>query len=142
MVQKNKVKNMFRISKWRKIWCFGLTEPGADTDAQGQQTKAFLENDEWVLNGSKCFITNGKEADVYIIIAYTGTFERKGRVAKEIPAFIVEEGYSWFQFWNKEKKMGIRGSSTYELIFTDCRIPKENTLLGQRGRIPNCHAYT
>ena len=109
------------------------TEPGAGTDAQGQQTKAVLDGDEWVLNGSKCFITNGKEADVYIIIAVTGIVEKRGRKMKEISAFIVEKDTPGFTFGTKEKKMGIRGSSTYELIFEDCRIPKEN-LLGAQGK--------
>ena len=121
------------LATGRKLGAFGLTEPGAGTDAQGQQTKAVLDGDEWVLNGSKCFITNGKEADVYIIIAVTGIVEKKGRKVKEISAFIVEKGTPGFSFGTKEKKMGIRGSSTYELIFTDCRIPKEN-LLGVQGK--------
>ena len=85
------------------------------------------------MNGSKIFITNGKQADVYIVIAVTGTVEKNGRKSKEISAFIVEKGTPGFTFGTKEKKMGIRGSSTYELIFTDCRIPKEN-LLGQKGK--------
>lgn len=85
-----------------------------------------------VLNGSKIFITNGKEADTYVIIAVTGTVEKRGKTRKEISAFIVEKGTPGFSFGTKEKKMGIRGSATYELIFTDCRIPKEN-LLGKQG---------
>ena len=121
------------LASGRKIGAFGLTEPGAGTDAQGQQTKAVLDGDEWVLNGSKCFITNGKEADVYIVIAVTGKIEKRGRMQKEISAFIVEKGTPGFSFGTKEKKMGIRGSSTYELIFTDCRIPKAN-MLGQQGK--------
>ena len=121
------------LASGRKIGAFGLTEPGAGTDAQGQQTKAVLDGDEWVLNGSKCFITNGKEADVYIVIAVTGKIEKRGRMQKEISAFIVEKGTPGFSFGTKEKKMGIRGSSTYELIFTDCRIPKAN-LLGAKGK--------
>ncbi len=128
-----KQKYVVPLAKGEKLGAFGLTEPGAGTDAQGQQTKAVLDGDEWVLNGSKCFITNGKYADVYIVIAVTGTVERKGKTAKEISAFIVEKGTPGFSFGTKEKKMGIRGSATYELIFTDCRIPKEN-LLGQRGK--------
>ena len=120
---------------------FGLTEPMAGTDAQGQQTKAVLDGDEWVLNGSKCFITNGKEADVYIVIAVTGKIEKRGRTMKEISAFIVEKGTPGFTFGVKEKKMGIRGSSTYELIFTDCRIPKEN-LLGKQGKGFNIAMHT
>lgn len=128
-----KAKYLPDLATGRKLGAFGLTEPGAGTDAQGQQTKAVLDGDEWVLNGSKCFITNGKEADVYIIIAVTGTVEKRGKKVKEISAFIVEKGTPGFTFGTKEKKMGIRGSSTYELIFQDCRIPKEN-LLGAQGK--------
>lgn len=121
------------LASGRKLGAFALTEPGAGTDAQGQQTKAVLDGEQWVLNGSKCFITNGKEADVYIIIAVTGTVEKRGKKSKEISAFIVEKGTPGFSFGTKEKKMGIRGSATYELIFDDCRIPKEN-LLGMKGK--------
>ena len=131
--EEQKQKYVVPLAKGEKLGAFGLTEPGAGTDAQGQQTKAVLDGDEWVLNGSKCFITNGKEADVYIIIAVTGKIEKRGRMQKEISAFIVEKGTPGFSFGTKENKMGIRGSSTYELIFTDCRIPKEN-LLGQKGK--------
>lgn len=121
------------LAAGRKLGAFALTEPGAGTDAQGQQTKAILDGEEWVLNGSKCFITNGREADVYIIIAVTGIVEKRGRKSKEISAFIVEKGTPGFGFGIKEKKMGIRGSATYELIFDDCRIPREN-LLGLKGK--------
>ena len=131
--EEQKQKYLVPLAKGEKIGAFGLTEPGAGTDAQGQQTKAVLDGDEWVLNGSKCFITNGKEADVYIVFAITGVVEKRGRLTKEISAFIVEKGTPGFTFGTKEKKMGIRGSSTYELIFTDCRIPKAN-LLGQQGK--------
>ncbi len=131
--EEQKQKYVVPLAKGEKLGAFGLTEPGAGTDAQGQQTKAVLDGDEWVLNGSKCFITNGKEADVYIVIAVTGKIEKRGRMQKEISAFIVEKGTPGFSFGTKENKMGIRGSSTYELIFTDCRIPKEN-LLGQKGK--------
>ena len=136
-----KAKYLVPLAKGEKLGAFGLTEPGAGTDAQGQQTKAVLDGDEWVLNGSKCFITNGKEADVYVIFAVTGKIEKKGRVMKEISAFIVEKGTPGFTFGTKENKMGIRGSSTYELIFTDCRIPKEN-LLGQQGKGFNIAMHT
>ena len=128
-----KKKYLPDLASGKKIGAFGLTEPGAGTDAQGQQTKAVLDGDEWVLNGSKIFITNGKEADVYVIFAITGMVEKRGRMTKEISAFIVEKGTPGFSFGTKEKKMGIRGSSTYELIFTDCRIPKEN-MLGAQGK--------
>ena len=139
--EEQKQKYLPDLAAGRKIGAFGLTEPGAGTDAQGQQTKAVLDGDEWVLNGSKIFITNGKEADVYVIFAITGTVEKKGRISKEISAFIVEKGTPGFSFGTKEKKMGIRGSSTYELIFTDCRIPKEN-MLGQQGKGFNIAMHT
>ena len=123
------------LASGKKLGAFGLTEPGAGTDAQGQQTKAVFDEatNEWVLNGSKCFITNGKEADVYVIIAVTGKVEKRGRIQKEISSFIVEKGTPGFTFGTKENKMGICASSTYELIFTDCRIPAGN-LLGQKGK--------
>ena len=139
--EEQKQKYLVPLAKGEKLGAFGLTEPGAGTDAQGQQTKAVLDGDEWVLNGSKCFITNGKEADIYIVIAITGTVEKRGKTSKEISAFIVEKGTPGFTFGTKENKMGIRGSSTYELIFTDCRIPKDN-LLGQKGKGFNIAMHT
>ena len=139
--EEQKQKYLVPLAKGEKLGAFGLTEPGAGTDAQGQQTKAVLDGDEWVLNGSKCFITNGKEADVYVIFAVTGKIEKRGKMMKEISAFIVEKGTPGFTFGTKENKMGIRGSSTYELIFTDCRIPKEN-LIGQQGKGFNIAMHT
>ena len=136
-----KAKYVPDLASGKKLGAFGLTEPGAGTDAQGQQTKAVLDGDEWVLNGSKCFITNGKEADVYIVIAVTGIIEKRGRKMKEISAFIVEKGTPGFTFGTKENKIGICGSSTYELIFTDCRIPKD-ALLGQKGKGFNIAMHT
>ncbi len=136
-----KQKYAVPLAKGEKLGAFGLTEPGAGTDAQGQQTKAVLDGDEWVLNGSKCFITNGKEADVYVIFAVTGKIEKRGKLIKEISAFIVEKGTPGFTFGTKENKMGICGSATYELIFTDCRIPKEN-MLGQQGKGFNIAMHT
>ena len=133
--EEQKQKYIPKLASGEWLGAFGLTEPGAGTDAQGQQTKAVLDEEthEWVINGSKCFITNGKEADVYVLIAVTGIIEKRGRTQKEISAFIVEKGTPGFTFGTKEKKMGIRGSSTYELIFQDCRIPEEN-LLGKIGK--------
>ena len=130
-----KAKYVPDLCSGKKLGAFGLTEPGAGTDAQGQQTKAVFDEatNEWVLNGSKCFITNGKEADVYVIIAVTGKIEKRGKVQKEISAFIVEKGTPGFTFGTKENKMGICASSTYELIFTDCRIPAAN-ILGAKGK--------
>lgn len=124
-----KEKYLKPLASGEKLGAFGLTEPGAGTDAGGQQTKAVLDGDEYVLNGTKIFITNGKEADIYIIFAMTD----KSQGTRGISAFIVEKGTPGFSFGTKEKKMGIRGSATYELIFEDCRIPKEN-LLGKLGR--------
>lgn len=132
--EEQKQKYLVPLAKGEKLGAFALTEPGAGTDAQGAQTKAVEDGDSWVLNGSKCFITNGKVADVYIVFAVTDIVEdAKGRKSKKFSAFIVEKGTPGFEFGTKEKKMGIRASSTYELIFQDCRIPKEN-LLGQRGK--------
>ena len=131
--EEQKQKYLVPLAKGEKLGAFGLTEPGAGTDAQGQQTKAVADGDDYIINGSKIFITNGKEADVYVIFAVTGTIEKRGRKIKEITSFIVEKGTPGFTFGTKEKKMGIRGSSTYELIFTDCRVPKEN-MLGKLGQ--------
>ena len=132
--EEQKQKYIPDLASGRKLGAFGLTEPGAGTDAQGCQTKAVLDGDEWVLNGSKCFITNGKVADVYIVIAITSvTEDKKGRKKKNFSAFIVDKGVPGFSFGTKEKKMGIRGSSTYELIFEDARIPKD-VLLGVEGK--------
>ena len=132
--EEQKQKYLVPLAKGEKLGAFGLTEPGAGTDAQGVQTKAVLDGDEWVLNGSKCFITNGSYADYYIIIAITSVdTDARGRKKKKFSAFIVEKGTPGFTFGTKEKKMGIRGSATYELIFQDCRIPAAN-LLGQRGK--------
>ncbi len=131
--QQQKEKFLVPLAKGEKLGAFALTEPGAGTDAQGVQTRAVEDGDSWILNGSKCFITNGKEADVYVIVAYTDVVtDAKGRKKKKFSTFIVEKGTPGFSFGTKEKKMGIRGSATYELIFQDCRIPKEN-LLGERG---------
>ena len=127
--EEQKQKYLVPLASGKKLGAFALTEPNAGTDAAGQQTKAVLDGDEWVLNGSKIFITNGKEADVYIVFAMTD----KSLGTKGISAFIVEKGTPGFTFGTKEKKMGIRGSSTYELVFTDCRIPKDN-LLGAQGK--------
>ena len=129
-----KQKYLPDLASGKKLGAFGLTEPGAGTDAQGQQTVAVLDGDHWVLNGSKIFITNAGYADVFVVIAVTGTVvDKKGRQSKEISAFIVERGFPGFSVGKHEKKMGIRGSSTCELIFEDCIVPKEN-LLGPKGK--------
>jgi len=123
-----KQKFLRPLAKGDKLGAFGLTEPNAGTDAAGQQTTAVLEGDEWVLNGSKIFITNGGEAQIYIIIAMTD----KSKGIKGISAFIVEDDTPGFSIGKKEEKLGIRASATTELIMKDCRIPKEN-LLGKVG---------
>ena len=117
------------------IGAFGLTEPGAGTDAQGQQTTAVKnENGDWVLNGSKIFITNAGYANVFIIIAITGvSTDKRGRKKKEISAFIVERTDPGFSVGKHEKKMGIKGSSTCELIMEDCVIPADR-MLGKQGK--------
>ena len=127
--EEQKQKYLIPLAKGEKLGAFGLTEPGAGTDASGPQTKAVLEGDHYVLNGSKIFITNGGQADIYIIFAMTD----KSKGTKGISAFIVEKDFPGFSIGTKEKKMGIRGSSTTELIFEDCIVPKEN-LLGQEGK--------
>ena len=124
-----KEKYLRPLASGELLGAFGLTEPGAGTDASGQQTKAVLEGDHYVLNGSKIFITNGGEAHIYIIFAMTD----KSKGTKGISAFIVEKDFPGFRIGTKEKKMGIRGSATTELIFENCIVPKEN-LLGQEGK--------
>ena len=129
-----KAKYLPKLCSGDLLGAFGLTEPGAGTDAQGQQTIAKEEDDCWVLNGSKIFITNAGFADVFIVIAVTDhVLDKKGRPTKLCSAFIVERTDPGFSVGKAEDKMGIRGSSTCELIFEDCRIPKDR-MLGVRGR--------
>lgn len=123
-----KEKYLRPLLKGEKLGAFALTEPNAGSDAGNQQTTAKLVGDYYVLNGSKVFITNGGVADVFIVFAMTD----KSKGTKGISAFIVEKNFEGFSVGKPEKKMGIRGSSTTELIFEDCRVPKEN-LLGTEG---------
>ena len=127
--EEQKMKYLPRLASGEGIGAFGLTEPNAGTDAAMQQTTAVLDGDQYVLNGNKIFITNAVYAHVYVIFAMTD----KSLGNKGISAFIVEKGTPGFSIGKKEKKMGIRGSATTELVFEDCRIPKEN-LLGQQGK--------
>lgn len=127
--EEQKRKYLVPLAKGEKLGAFGLTEPGAGTDSSMQQTTAVLDGDEYVLNGTKVFITNGGYADVYVIIAMTD----KSKGNRGISAFIVEKGTEGFKFGKKERKMGIKGSATCDLIFENCRIPKEN-LLGKEGQ--------
>ncbi|MDV4149345.1 acyl-CoA dehydrogenase [Clostridium sp. AL.422] len=127
--KEQKEKYLTDLATGKKIGAFGLTEPGAGTDAAGQQTVATLEGDNYILNGSKIFITNGGVADTFIIFAMTD----KSKGTRGISAFIVEKDFEGFSIGKKEDKLGIRGSSTTELVMSNCVVPKEN-LVGQEGK--------
>ena len=125
--QKQKYLSKLCTGEW--LGAFGLTEPGAGTDAAMQKTIAEDKGDHWVLNGSKIFITNAGYANVFVVFAMTD----KSLGTKGISAFIVERDFPGFKVGSHEKKMGIRGSSTCELVFEDCIVPKEN-LLGELNK--------
>ena len=127
--KEQKEKFLVPMANGEKLGAFGLTEPNAGTDAAGQQTTAVLDGDEYILNGSKVFITNAGPAEIYVVMAMTDS--SKG--TRGISAFIVEKDTPGFTIGKKEKKLGIKGSATCELIFENCRIPKEN-LLGKEGQ--------
>ena len=127
--EEQKQKYLPPLAKGEMLGAFGLTEPNAGTDASQQQTTAVLEGDHYVLNGNKIFITNAGHADLFIIMAMTD----KSKGTKGISAFIVERTFPGFSVGAHEKKMGIRGSSTCELIMENCIVPKEN-LLGKEGQ--------
>ena len=124
-----KEKFLTPLASGEKLGAFALTEPDAGTDASGQKTVAVKDGDEYVLNGTKIFITNAGYADIYVVFAMTD----KEQGTKGISAFIVEKGTPGFDFGTKEDKMGIKASSTMELVFRDCRIPAAN-LLGEEGK--------
>ena len=128
--EEQKMKYLPDLLSGKKIGAFGLTEPNAGTDASGQQTTAVLDEsgENYILNGSKCFITNGNVAETFVVFAMTNP--KLGN--KGISAFIVEKAFPGFSTGKHEKKMGIRGSSTCDLIFEDCIVPKAN-LLGKEG---------
>lgn len=127
--EEQKKKYLVPLCKGEKIGAFGLTEPNAGSDAGGTETTAIDKGDYWLLNGGKIFITNAPKADTYVVFAVTtpdiGT--------RGISAFIVEKGWEGFTFGDHYDKMGIRSSSTAELIFNDVKVPKEN-LLGKEGQ--------
>ena len=127
--EEQKEKFLVPLASGEKLGAFALTEPDAGTDASGQKTVAVKDGDEYVLNGSKIFITNAGYADTYVVFAMTD----KTQGTKGISAFIVEKGTPGFDFGSKEDKMGIKASSTMELVFRDCRIPAAN-LLGEEGK--------
>jgi alkylation response protein AidB-like acyl-CoA dehydrogenase len=116
------------LAEGRKMGAFGLTEPSAGSDAGGTRTTAIKDGNNWVLNGSKIFITNGGEAETYIVFART---DKKAEKHHGISAFIVEKGTPGFSFGKKEQKMGIRSSPTMEIIMQECRIPGDNLLAAE-----------
>jgi butyryl-CoA dehydrogenase len=123
-----KKKFLIPLARGEKLGCFCLSEPGTGSDAAAQKTVAVKKGDEWILNGTKNFITNGPQADVAIVFAMTD----KSKGHKGISAFIVEKGTPGYSIGKIEKKMGIRGSSTSQIILEDCRVKAEN-LLGKEG---------
>lgn len=126
--EEQKQKYLRAMAEGRSMGAYCLTEPGSGSDAAGMKTTAVLDGDDYVLNGSKIFITNGSYADIFIVFAQTNPeLKHKG-----IAAFIVEKSFPGFSVGKKEKKLGIRSSSTTEVIMDNCRVPKEN-LLGQVG---------
>ena len=127
--EEQKQKYLSKLCSGEWLGAFGLTEPGAGTDAAMQKTVAEDKGDHWVLNGSKIFITNAGFANVFVVFAMTD----KSLGTKGISAFIVERDFPGFKVGSHEKKMGIRGSSTCELVFEDCIVPKEN-LLGELNK--------
>jgi len=126
--EEQKKKYIPDLASGRKLGSFGLTEPGAGSDAAGTKTTAVLDGDSYVVNGSKCFITNASVGETFVITAVTD----KTKSYKGISSFILEKGIKGFSVGKKENKMGLRGSDTSTLIFEDLRIPKEN-LLGKEG---------
>jgi len=126
--EEQKKKYLPDIAAGKKLAAFALTEANAGSDAAGIQTTAKLEGDHYIINGTKQWITNGGEAEIYTVFAMTD----KSKGARGASAFIVEKGAPGFSFGKKEKKLGIRSSATRELLFDDCKVPKEN-LLGREG---------
>ncbi|MFH2138976.1 MAG: acyl-CoA dehydrogenase family protein [Candidatus Omnitrophota bacterium] len=127
--EEQKKKYLPDIASGKKIAAFGLTEPNAGSDAGAMECTAKKNGDYYILNGTKHFITNGGEAETYTVIAMTD----KTKGSRGASAFILEKGMPGFSFGKKEDKMGIRPSATRELVFTDCKVPKEN-LLGKEGQ--------
>ena len=127
--EEQKKKYLTPLAEGTKLGAFGLTEPNAGSDAARQQSTAVRKGDHYILNGSKIFITNGGEADIYVVFAMTD----KTKGTKGISAFILEKGMEGFSFGKEEQKMGIHASKTRELIFQDVKVPVEN-LLDEEGK--------
>ncbi len=115
------------LASGKKLGAFSLSEPGSGSDAAGLKTKAEHKGTSYILNGTKCFVTNGQEADIYLVFSRTSEDKTRG-----ISAFIVEKGMKGFSFGKKEKKMALQSSPTLELIFKDCGVPEKN-LVGKLG---------
>ncbi len=128
--EEQKMRFLAPMAQGEKMGAFGLTEPAAGSDAGGTKTTAVRDGNDWILNGTKIFITNAGEAEIYVVFART---DKQAKKHHGISAFIVEKGTPGFSFGKKEKKMGIRSSPTMELVYEGCRIPKEN-LLGEEGK--------
>ena len=127
--EEQKKKYLPMLTTGHKVGAFALTEPNAGSDASKGQTEVRLEGDHYVMNGSKIFITNGYVADVFVVFAMTD----KTKGTKGISAFIVESSFPGFSVGKHEQKLGLHGSPTAEIVFTDCIVPKEN-LLGKEGK--------
>ncbi len=128
--EEQKKQYLIPLADGSKLGAFGLTENSAGSDAGGTRTTATLDGDEWILNGGKIFITNGGDAETYVVLAKT---DKEAKKHRGISAFIVEKDTPGFSFGKKEQKMGIRSSPTMELVFENCRIPAAN-LLGEEGQ--------
>ncbi|CAH0244095.1 Acyl-CoA dehydrogenase [Peribacillus sp. Bi96] len=126
--EEQKQKYLRPMAQGEKIGAYGLTEPSSGSDAGGMRTTAKLVGDEYIISGSKIFITNGGIADTYVVFALTDPESKQ----KGTSAFIIEKDFPGFSVGKKEKKLGIRSSPTTEIIFDECRVPKEN-LLGKEG---------
>lgn len=126
--EEQKLKYLKPLAQGKKLGAFGLTEPGAGSDAGATQTKAVRDGNSYVINGAKCFITTGRSADFVIVTAMTD----KSKGTSGISAFVVEKGTPGFTYGKEEKKLGVHGTETMELVFQDCRIPAEN-ILGKEG---------
>ena len=140
--EEQKKKYVPDLASGKKIGAFGLTEPGAGTDAQGCQTKAVLDGDEWVLNGSKCFITNGKVADVYIIIAITSITGQAWTQEEELLCIHRRQGNTWILIRNKREEDGYPRIIYIRAYLRGCTYSK-GCITWKRGkRFPNRYAYT
>jgi butyryl-CoA dehydrogenase len=127
--EEQKQQFLVPLAKGERMGAFGLTEPSAGSDAGSTKTTAVRDGDDWILNGTKIFITNGGEAETYIVLART---DKDAKKHHGMTAFIIEKGTEGFGFGKKEKKLGIRSSPTMEIVFENCRVPAKN-MLGEEG---------